>query len=94
MGYGKQQRTIGIFGHKETKAMWHNNSIRVNIVPTSKANKRTKERIAQHGPTFDMEDFDTPSCMNGVPSVYLRSDDGWFGWIEQEHIRWTNPWGE
>ena len=91
MGYGKQQRTIGIFGHKETKAMWHNNTVHVKIVPTSKANKRTKERIAQHGPTFDMVDFDSPACMFGVPSVFLRSDDGWFGWIEQEHIRWTNP---
>ena len=74
--------------------MWHNNTVHVNIVPTSKANKRTKERIAQHGPMFDMVDFDTPSCMDGVPSVFLRSDDGWFGWIEQEHIRWTNPFGE
>jgi hypothetical protein len=73
--------------------MWHNNIIRADIIPTGKADKRTKERIAQHGPTFSMEDFGTPPCMN-TPSVFLRSDDGWFGWIEQEHIRWTNPSSE
>ena len=53
---------------------------------TPNASKRTKDRIKEHGPIFNMEAFDNPSCMDGVPSVFLRSEDGWFGWLISDEI--------
>ena len=53
---------------------------------TPNASKRTKDRIKEHGPIFNMEAFDNPSCMDGVPSVFLRSKDGWFGWLMEDEI--------
>ena len=56
------------------------------ITFTPNASKRTKDRIKEHGPIFNMEAFDNPSCMDGVPSVFLRSKDGWFGWLMEDEI--------
>ena len=58
---------------------------------TPNASKRTKDRIKEHGPIFKMESFDNPPCMNGVPSVFLRSKDGWFGWLIKDEISCRTP---
>ena len=57
---------------------------------TPNASKRTKDRIKEHGPLFKMESFDNPPCMDGVPSVFLRSKDGWFGWLIKDEIMCRN----
>ena len=58
---------------------------------TPNASKRTKDRIKEHGPIFKMEAFDNPPCMDGVPSVFLRSKDGWFGWLIKDEILCRTP---
>jgi|TARA_R110002110_G_scaffold290245_2_gene504430 hypothetical protein len=58
---------------------------------TPNASKRTKDRIREHGPVFKMESFDNPPCMDGVPSVFLRSKDGWFGWLIKDEILCRAP---
>ena len=61
------------------------------ITFTPNASKRTKDRIREHGPVFKMVEFDNPACMDGVPSVFLRSEDGWFGWLRSDEILCRAP---
>ncbi len=55
----------------------------VILTPTSKASKRTKERIKQHGPTFTKEG----KSIHGAQ--WLLRSGKWLGWIprNQFHAR-------
>tara|TARA_R100000808_G_scaffold23654_1_gene52803 strand:- start:598 stop:828 length:231 start_codon:yes stop_codon:yes gene_type:complete len=66
-------------------------NLMAEITFTPNASKRTKDRIREHGPVFKMVEFDNPACMDGVPSVFLRSEDGWFGWLRSDEILCRAP---
>jgi len=52
--------------------------MKVELRPTSKASKRTKERIAQHGPVFWWEGKDVDARRD---EWLFRAESGWFGWL-------------
>ena len=52
--------------------------MKVELRPTSKASKRTKERIAQHGPVFWWEGKDVDARRG---EWFFRAESGWFGWL-------------
>ena len=52
--------------------------MKIELRPTSKASKRTKERIAQHGPVFWWEG----KAVDARRGEWLfRAESGWFGWL-------------
>tara|TARA_X000001382_G_scaffold104384_1_gene79411 strand:- start:292 stop:522 length:231 start_codon:yes stop_codon:yes gene_type:complete len=55
--------------------------MKVELRPTSKASKRTKERIAQHGPVFWWEGRDIKARRG---EWLFRAETGWFGWLPLE----------
>ena len=55
--------------------------MKVELRPTSKASKRTKERIAQHGPVFWWEGKDI-DARHG--EWLFRAESSWFGWLPLE----------
>jgi hypothetical protein len=59
----------------------------VELRPTGNASKRTRERIAQHGPTFDVQRTDWPIAMNGAQSILVKSiKSGWLGWLPLNEV--------
>ena len=52
--------------------------MKVELRPTSKASKRTKERIVQHGPVFWWEGKDVDARRG---EWLFRAESGWFGWL-------------
>ena len=52
--------------------------MKVELKPTSEASKRTKERIAQHGPVFWWEGKDVDARRG---EWLFRAESGWFGWL-------------
>ena len=52
--------------------------MKVELRPTSEASKRTKERIAQHGPVFWWEGKDIDARRG---EWLFRAESGWFGWL-------------
>ena len=55
--------------------------MKVELRPTSKASKRTKERIAQHGPVFWWE----CKAVDARRGEWLfRARSSWFGWLPLE----------
>lgn len=58
-----------------------------DITPTSRASKRTKERIKRNGPTFVEVDRSRPVCFDGILCSRLVSmTTDWDGWIPTEEI--------
>ena len=55
--------------------------VKVELRPTSKASKRTKERIAQHGPVFWWESKDVDARRG---EWLFRAESSWFGWLPLE----------
>jgi len=52
--------------------------MKIKIKPTKEASKRTKERIAQHGPIFFHETW----AVDARRAEWLfRAGSGWFGWL-------------
>ena len=64
----------------------------IKIEPNHLATKRTKERIKQHGPFFNVEKF-----KRGVWSEWLlreanpkKDKEPWLGWIERKEFTAIN----
>ena len=55
--------------------------MKIELRPTSKASKRTKERIAQHGPVFWWEGKDIDARRG---EWLFRAESSWFGWLPLE----------
>tara|TARA_B100000131_G_scaffold147909_1_gene143760 strand:- start:257 stop:487 length:231 start_codon:yes stop_codon:yes gene_type:complete len=55
--------------------------MKVELRPTSEASKRTKERIAQHGPVFWWEGKDIDARRG---EWLFRAESSWFGWLPLE----------
>ena len=52
------------------------------------ASRRTKNRIKENGPKFELRGVSHPSCMNGRRSMLLSSPStNWFGWLLCEEIK-------
>tara|TARA_Y100000296_G_scaffold77307_1_gene98814 strand:- start:318 stop:509 length:192 start_codon:yes stop_codon:yes gene_type:complete len=59
--------------------------MKIRVKAKSNASRRTKNRVKEHGPVFELEKvkFNTWERL-------LRSDDGWFGWLPFNEIETTN----
>lgn len=58
----------------------------IKILPNT-ADQRTKERIKQHGPLFNVLQRGNPICFFGEEAVLLESvKSSWTGWIPTSHI--------
>jgi len=57
--------------------------MKINIKATTKASKRTKERIAQHGPAFRVE---SEAIDAREDSWLMVAPDGWWGWLPLEEF--------
>ena len=57
--------------------------MKIDIRATTKASKRTKERIAQHGPNFTVES----EAIDAREDCWLMvAPDGWWGWLPLEEF--------
>lgn len=61
-------------------------NVRVCLQTTIHADRRTKNRVREHGPHFLLEDKARPACLHGQIGLYLSADDGWTGWIPASHV--------
>ena len=57
--------------------------MKIDIRATAKATKHTKERIAQHGPTFKVE---SKAIDAREDSWLMVAPDGWWGWVRLEEF--------
>ena len=65
-------------GRGATSHLPRNTLMKIKIKPTKTASKRTKERIAQHGPTFWWEE----KAVEARRGEWLfKAGSGWFGWL-------------
>jgi len=58
----------------------------IEIKANHDASTRTKNRIREHGNTFDAEVFGTHRGLDGRKSVLLTAPDGWHGWLPMDEI--------
>ena len=57
------------------------------IKANNNAKSRTKNRIREHGGTFETAIFGTPKCLDGRKAVLLTAPDGqWQGWLPMDEI--------
>ena len=57
------------------------------LTAKSDANQRTKNRIRENGPKFEVKGISHPVCMNGRKSVLLESrSTDWKGWLLFEEV--------
>ena len=60
---------------------------RVTITPTAKASRRTKNRIREHGPEFEMEARISNSVFGISGSCRgFHAGDGWIGWLPENEF--------
>ena len=71
--------------------------MKLKITAASNATRRTRNRIAEHGPIFEDVTHELTGRNNfALPEgkgVCLRASDGWLGWIAISEIRATSPMG-
>lgn len=61
----------------------------LQIVPTKIASKRTKERIKQHGPDFQVLANSSSIQVIQKPCVLVCSTkDEWLGWFPADEVEW------
>jgi|TARA_R110000765_G_scaffold364823_2_gene455036 hypothetical protein len=53
---------------------------KIMISPTNKASQRTKNRIREHGPVFQVEDDER------MASQWLLRSGEWFGWLPRNEF--------
>ena len=60
----------------------------VMISPTNKASKRTKNRIRENGPTFQVmrENTQHVFAIGCVAGSLMRSKNGWLGWLPRSEF--------
>jgi len=51
-----------------------------------RATQRTRNRIREHGPLFEVVEKGIPACMDGLTSLLVRAPDGWVGWLPSIEI--------
>ena len=57
------------------------------IAPDSNACRRTKNRIREHGPEFEVRAMKkSVQALAGSAGVLLDAPDGWFGWLKIDEI--------
>ena len=57
------------------------------IAPNSNACRRTKNRIREHGPEFEVRAMKkSVQALAGNAGVLLDAPDGWFGWLKIDEI--------
>ena len=67
----------------------------IRLEPSHLASKRTKERIKQHGPFFNLEDAHSEFSTRG--NVWLlreanpkKGKEPWLGWVNRKEFTVTN----
>ena len=58
----------------------------IEIKANNNASTRTKNRIREHGGTFETAVFGTSRGLGGRKAVLLTSSDGWHGWLPMDEI--------
>ena len=67
--------------------MYNKGMERVTITPTAEASRRTKNRIREHGPEFEMEARISNSVFGLSGSCRgFRAGDGWIGWLPENEF--------
>ena len=62
----------------------------ITIEATKQANQRTRNRIREHGPTFEVvKSPGAAQCFKGMIGVLLDAPDGWRGSIQIRMIKIT-----
>ena len=58
----------------------------MQIKPNQNAKQRTKNRLREHGPQFQVLREMNAQCLGGRPAINVTSKDGWIGWLPLEEI--------
>ena len=59
----------------------------VKVTAINKASNRTKNRLREHGPEFEIVEEAQPVRFdNGVRLWVLVKNDSWIGWLPEEEI--------
>lgn len=60
---------------------------RCTIKAKDTSSRRTKTRINQHGPAFELvKESLSATCFDGREAILVRSTDGWLGWIPKDEL--------
>ena len=71
----------------------HNALMKLKLTATSNATRRTRNRIAEHGPIFEDVTRELTGHNAVEQRVCLRAPDGWLGWLDIDEIQATSPMG-
>ena len=57
------------------------------ITPNKNAKQRTKNRVKEHGPEFELiDDMSSVQCMEGREAINVKASDGWVGWFPLNEV--------
>lgn len=66
----------------------------MNVTAKQDAGRRTKNRVREHGPKFELVKGPTfVDCLQDM-GLLLRSEDGWTGWLPVDEILLDNVDGK
>jgi len=57
------------------------------LTATRKAASRTKNRIREHGPEFEVVRVSHPACLHNRAAAFVRAPDGWVGWLPLDELQ-------
>ena len=55
------------------------------LIPNENAGQRTKNRIREHGPEFEIIRQERVLCLDNQEALLVKSDD-WLGWIPLNEV--------
>ena len=61
----------------------------MTLTPSRKASSRTKNRIREHGPHFEVVRVDNAMCLHGRQAAFVEAPDGWRGWLPLDELQET-----
>ena len=67
--------------------------MKLKLTATSNATRRTRNRIAEHGPVFEDVTHELRGQNSFAGRVLLKGEHNWMGWLPIDEIRATSPMG-
>lgn len=64
-------------------------TVAADIIASSAADKRTRNRLREHGPRFWINHRGHPWCFSGQEAIRVTSPTGWHGWLLSHMIEVT-----
>ena len=80
-----------------SRDLWFNiRMLKMNVTlkANDQATRRTRNRIAEHGPDFRAVKSGNCPDLGSDLHVLVRSQDGWLGWLPWNEVNWQHVQGK